>query len=521
MRRLALAALVALALLLVSAVVIRQSLRQGPLRAAAEARLSDALGQPVAIGNIGVSFVPRLALTGRDVRLGEADARAPGLDIGRVHILPRMGTLFSGRVAIEEIQLDGLAVAVLRDADGQWHVPSAAPAPTPTDDGRASVERVRIVNGRIAIFDGPLGEARETGAIEAIDTVVTVEDAGLRLPDITARIGGARISADARTDAASVRLAFSSDAIRDEDLPVLLGLAGSERPAFLRLDAPARLTADVRVNRSTLRVTGTGDLAAPAVVLDPLRLQQFESAFALDGHRLTFKPTTFQVHDGTHQGTIAVDLSRGVPQWTAESQLRGIDVNAFLAALSGRDQNVDGRGDVTASVRGRIDQALAESLTGRATLTVTDGVLRGVPLVATVNRALRLAEAEGSDTRFERLTGTFAIANERATTDDLVLDAGHVQARLAGTIGFDRSLALRGTAAVSAERTADAVGAIRELARLRGPGGRIQVPLTISGTADAPQIAVDVMGGIEKGVEDEIRRRLRDLLKGVGGRGGG
>jgi uncharacterized protein involved in outer membrane biogenesis len=519
MRRLALVAVLALALLLVAAVVIRQSLRQGPLRAAAEVRLSEALGQPVTIGDIAVSFVPRLSLTGREVQIGGRGTEAPGLGIARVHILPRLRALVSGRVDIEEIQLDGLIVAVLRDTEGRWHVPSAAPAPGATGDGRVSLERVRIVNGRIAIYDGSPADARETGAIEAIDTLMTIEEGGLRLPDITARIGGARITGDARTDASSVRLAFSADAIDDDDLPVLLGLAGSERPVFLRLGAPASLSADLRVDRSTLRVTGTGTLAAPAVALEPLHLEQFQSAFALDAARLTFTPTTFTLHGGAHEGTIAVDLSGRVPQWTAESRLRGVDVNAFLAALTGRDQQVDGRADVTASVRGRLDRALDQSLVGQASLTVADGVLRGVPLVATINRALRLGDADGGDTRFERLSGTFTLLDARATTNDLAIASGHVHARLAGTIGFDRSLALRGTAAVSAERTSQAVAAVRELARLRRPGGEIQLPLTISGTADNPAIAVDVMTVIEKGVGDELKRRLRDLFK--GGRGGG
>jgi uncharacterized protein involved in outer membrane biogenesis len=516
MRRIVLAVIVVLALLLAAAVVIRQSLRQGPLLAAAEARLSDALGQPVTIRNIGVSVVPRLALTGRDVRVGDARREAPGLAIGRVHILPRTQALFSGRIDIEEIQLDGLTIAVLRDTDGQWHVPAAAPAPGASDDGRVSLERVRIVDGRIAIHD----DARETGAIEAIETMVTIEEGGLQLPDITARIGSATITGHARTDADSVRLAFSADAIRDDDLPVLLGLAGAERPGFLRLEGPAALTADVRVNRSTLRVAGTGTVSAPNVLLDPLRLAQFESAFILDGDRLTFEPTTFQVHGGTHEGTVAVALSRSAPRWTAQSRLRDVDVNALLSALSGRDQRVDGRAAVTASLRGRLGHSLVESLTGQADVVITNGVLRDFPLVAAVNRALRLADAGGGDTRFERLTGAFALGESRARTENLALMAGHTHARLAGTIGFDRSLALKGTAAVSADRVAEAVASIRELARLRRPGGEIQVPLTISGSADNPAFAVDVMSILEQGLEDEIKRRLRDLFKRPGGRGG-
>jgi uncharacterized protein involved in outer membrane biogenesis len=520
MRRIVLAAVVALALLLVVAVVLRQSLRQGPLRAEAEARLSEALGQPVTIGDIGVSLVPRLSLTGRDVRVGTTETEAPALGIARVHILPRLRALFSGRVDIEEIQLDGLVVAVLRDPEGQWHVPAAAPAPGASGDGRVSLERVRIVNGRIAIYEGTPAVARETGAIEAIDTVVTMEDGGLRMPDITARVGSARIKGDARTDAATVSLAFSAETIDDDDLPNLLALAGSERPDFLRLDAAAALVADLRVNRSARRVTGTGTLVAPNVVLEPLRLEGFQSGFTLDGNRLTFNPTTFTLHGGRHEGTVAVDLSRQVPRWTARSRLHGVDVHAFLAALTGRDQQVDGRADVTASISGRLDHALAQSLTGQADIVVTDGVLRDFPLVAAVNRALRLADAGGSDTRFERLTGAFALGESRARTENLLLLAGHTHARLAGTIGFDRALALKGTAAVSAERVAEAVASIRELARLRRPGGEIQVPLTISGSADDPAFAVDVMSILEQGLEDEIKRRLRDLLKRPGGRGG-
>jgi uncharacterized protein involved in outer membrane biogenesis len=514
MRRVAIAGVVVLALLVLAALAVRQSLRQGPLLAAVEERLSEALGQPVTIGDLSVSFVPRVALTGREVRVGEASEQAPALDIQRIRILPRTGTLFSGRVGIEEVQLDGLTVSVLRDADGQWHVPAAVPAPATTGDGRISIERVGVVNGRVLVFDGEPGNAPgETGAIDDITAHVTIEEGGLRLSDVTARIGGAQIAGEARTDASAVRMALTADAIEDRDLPQLLRLAGSDRPEFLRLQAPASLTADLRVDRSSLRFSGEGKLSAPQVALDPLRLERFEAPFAIQDNQLSFKPATFALYGGTHQGTLLVHFGRGVPRWTMESRVRELDIAAFLIALTGRDQRVDGRADVTASLQGRIDAALDQTVGGQLELLVTNGVLREFPLVAAVNNALRLADTEGRDTRFERLSGTFTLGGARATTSNLRVDAGHVNVRAGGVIGFDRTLALRGTAAISAERVAEAAARVRELARLRSPGGEIRLPLSISGTADAPSFDIDLMTAIKEGVGDELKRRLRDLFK--------
>jgi hypothetical protein len=93
------------------------------------------------------------------------------------------------------------------------------------------------------------------------------------------------------------------------------------------------------------------------------------------------------------------------------------------------------------------------------------------------------------------------------------MTAGHVRVRAAGRIGADRSLALRGVAAVSPERSARGIASVRELSGLRNSRGEIELPLTISGTLDQPSFGLDVKGAVGKGVLDELQRRLWGIIR--------
>jgi hypothetical protein len=190
-----------------------------------------------------------------------------------------------------------------------------------------------------------------------------------------------------------------------------------------------------------------------------------------------------------------------------------MDVARFLDALNQGDQRLDGTATVTATLQGQVGASLVESVRGAMRVEVTDGVIREFPLLAYVNTALRLAEQEGRDTRFNRLTATLAIASGAATTDDLVLQAAHLRVEAAGRIGADRSLSLRGTAVLSPERSAEAIRSVRELSGLRNRRGEVEIPLTISGTLDDPGFTLDVEAVLKKGIADELRRRLRRIIK--------
>lgn len=515
MRRLLIIGGAVVVLLIAAVLLVRSSLVEAELRQAVAARLTATLGTPVSLGELDVTFLPSVSVSGSDVRVGETRVEAPAVSIDRVRILPRVWPLFSGRVVVDQLQLDGFTVSVLRDQNGRWQVPAAVPAPTSGDDGAIVIERVRLTDSRIRVFERQTAGdgARERGSIDALEADVSVADNGLRLSSIEGRIGESRISGDATVNANEAHLEITADAIPDADLPAFLGLLGSERPDPLRLSAPASIAASIAVNRSTSRLAGKGTLRAPAVVLEPLHLENFDAPFTLDASRLVFNPATFTTYGGAHRGTITFDTAASPASWTLDSRLSQLDAGAFLTALNGSDQRLDGTAALTAALRGRVGEPLAQTVTGRATVDVTDGVIRNFPLLAALGRALRLADQQGSDTRFSRLSATLAIGSGAATTDDLVLQSSDLRLEAAGRIGADRSLALRARAVLSPERSASAIASIHELSGLRNEQGQVALPLTISGTLDSPDFDIDIESIIKKGIADELRRRLRRIIK--------
>ncbi len=491
--------LAALALVL----AIRGSLVADFVREIAESRLSTAVGQPVAIGRLGFSLMPRPAFRGTDIRVGDAAQQAPAVSLDRVEVFPVLRSFVQGPIRVTEVSLDGFTVSILRDANGRWRVPAVFPAPTRGAGGGIGIDRVRVAGGRLVIFDvGANGALRERSRIDGMRTELLVGPQGLRLAPLTGRVGGAEISGEAETDPQSVRLDFSASAIRDADLPALFGLLAASRPAVLRVDEPAAASVSVRIDRATSGLRGSGTLRAPALTIEPLRLQQLDAPFVLETTQLTFAPTTFTINGGSHQGRFTLTLG-DAPAWAMDGRVHDLDVGALLDTVAGRDAKLDGRGRIDAELKGWFEPGFLTRMGGGARLVVSNGVLHDFPLLATVNRALRLSEGDGQDTRFEELSASLAIARGTATTGDLVIQAGHLRTVLSGEIGFDRSVNLRGRAIVSAERVAAAVDSVHELARLRKASGEIVLPITITGSLDAPKFDIDVGRVILEGEVDE------------------
>ena len=511
-RKLAIVAAVGLTILVIGLVFVWQALRGDQVRGAIEQRLAALLGQPVTIGELGISFSPLFSVSAAGLRIGQANVIAPALSVERIVVRPRLGPLLRRTVIIQDVELRGFVVSLLRDARGQWHVPPIAPAPGPGEGSGATIERVRVADGRIRIFDETArGEVVAASGIDGISTIIEPTREGLQLSSIEGRIGGAAIRGTARTNKRAIELEFSADEISDEDLPALIGLLGTERPPFLQLGETASVTASVGVDRASSRLSGKGSLRAARVVLEPLQIQQVNAPFTIAGDRLHFSPITFTLARGSHTGSVTMRFDP--TRWAIDSRLTGMNVKEFLDTLAGSDQRLEGFGSVSAALSGRVDEALMASATGGLRLTITDGVIRKFPMLAAIDRALKLTAQAQGDTAFERMTGTFDVGKGSARTEDLVIEARDVRVQASGRIGADRSLDMRATAVLSPERSARAIASIKELKGMRNAQGQVAVPLTIAGSLDAPAFNIDMASILKKGAMDELNRQLRRIIR--------
>ena len=528
-RRVLIAAVVLAVVFAAAALAIRSMLDADVLGRAAASRLSAALGQPVSIGRVSVSLLPSPAVVGSEIAVGPS-REAPELALRRVRIVPRLSSLISGPYVIREVTLDGLIVRIVREPTGEWTFPAVVPAPGGDEGSGLTIERVRLRGGQVRVFERSARDGlRQSSSIDDLQGEAVVEAEGIAVSPLRGRVGGASIAGEARVSPAEARVELSMPAIANDDLDEVLGLAASEPPAFLSIAAPAAAAVSVRIDRARSRLAATGSLKAPEVGFYSLRLSRLEAPLRLDGTRLRFEPATFAMYGGSHRGTMVVDLSQSPARWSLDSQVSGVDAGDFLAAMTGRDQRLDGTASATAKVGASVGDAMPRGLQGRVHVDVAAGVIREFPLLASINRVLRLAEGDTRDTRFERASATLALPGAAAgsasaaagegyaTTDDLVLQTREVRVQAAGRIGFDRSLDLSGIAIVSPERSAEAVRSVRELSGLRNDRGELELPLTISGSLDDPSFGIDLQAVIGRSIKEELKRRIRDLFRRPGG----
>jgi hypothetical protein len=525
-RRLVLFAALLLAILAAAGLlVLRATLDPEALRRAAETRLSAMLGQPVSIAGVHVSLFPVPALIGDGIVLG-AERQAPDLALQRIRIVPRLGSLLRGPYVIREVTLEGLTVRVVRESPGRWKFPPVMPVPGRDTASQAVIERVWLRGGRVLVWELSSRDGmHETSSIDDVEGEAVAGAAGLRISPIRGRVGGAAIAGEAVLDAQTARIDFGMSDIKAGDLGAVLGLAAADPPASLRLTQAAAASMSIRIDRQTFRLSGTGSVRAPDISIESIRLHGVEAPITTDGVTLTFDPATFTMYGGKHRGSVSIDLSKTPARFSLDGKVSGVDVSGFLRDFTGRDQRLDGTASAVPALRGIVGEPIPQTLDGRMQVDVADGVIREFPLLTAINRALRLAEGDARDTRFERLSATLVFQSRAArssagarapgyaTTEDLVMQARDVRVGAAGRIGFDRSLDLTGRAVLSPEKTAAAVRSVRELSGLRNDRGELELPLTITGTVDSPSIRIDLKAAVGRSIKDELRRRLRGWIR--------
>ena len=290
------------------------------------------------------------------------------------------------------------------------------------------------------------------------------------------------------------------------------GLADSRQKAQALI-----LAGKIRVNGPRVdkagAISASGKVSADRAALGTLTVTSFQSPIGFGMNRLTLGTMAFRAYSGTGSGRLTATLGTSTVSWALDTDLQRVDVDQLLSANTTARQKVSGTGTLNARLRGASLAPIERAVAGTVAMAIANGTIRDFPLLSAIYAGLKLGGGGDRDLHFQKLSGTFAVANARATTSDLVARTGELTLTAAGTIGFDQAIAFSGKAVFSAAKSGDFVRSVRELSALENADGEIEVPLAISGTLAAPHFSIDVVGLARRGVQKELQRRLGDRLK--------
>ena len=377
-----------------------------------------------------------------------------------------------------------------------------------------------------------------------------VESLDFKTLDVDVTAGKIPLSLKGSAVAGHFHGLLSSPAIHSRDLPIAVPLA---KPVVIRelaaeIDAdyppkpsvpPLRLAtlnslqATVGMGNSSIDLAGslkdgrlainasskslnTADLPAALPLRKPVEITNLDVKAALTDQQATLSQLSLHIFGGEMTGQAGLQFGNPAPPFEAKLALKGLNLGPAVDAFATDKALVGGTASADFALRGAgfTMPELTRALSGTGHVLVRDGRLDGVNLTQEVLQAFKVVGLSGDAvkaTAFSTVEGDLAIQQGVVQLQRIFADSHDFQAQAAGTIGFDRALNVKATLNLSDQLSQKLVGA-SAAARFMASKGRISVPLTITGTTDAPSYGVDIKAVAGK-VGEQLKGKVGDLLK--------
>jgi AsmA protein len=289
-------------------------------------------------------------------------------------------------------------------------------------------------------------------------------------------------------------------------------------------------------------VINTANLPVALPLQKPVDVKNLQIAAEVQGQDVLLQNFSFQLFDGqvTAQGKATSGIE-ALP-FTSNITIQGMQLGPMLNALATTQVLISGTAGANLSVQGRRLSMpdLTKSLEGTGHMAVKDGKIEGVNLLqeaASILKVAGISLENAKATAFSTLETDLAIKQGTIHVQRLLMDSHDFQATGGGAIGFDQTLNLIVNLNLSQDLS-QKIARSSPAAKLAMKGGRLSLPLMITGTVQAPSYGLDMKGlsgkvqeqaqkKVEEAVEgllkgttkpEDLKQQGRDLLKGLLGR---
>ena len=491
--------------------------------------IEDALNRKVQLRDVRLTIWPRIGarVAGFAVLDDPAFGSSPFTSLTSLDVGVKLMPLLSGKVEVEDITLRDPVIMLIKNKSGVLNVstigrtgvelPNApSRAPIPSTEGPLKILALLAVD-RVSIVGGQL-TYRDLSATKPTEYVL--QNMELLLQSV--RLGQ------------TPSLHFSA-LVQPFNLPVTLD--GTFGPLKETTDIDA-INLQLALGKTHFAITGntaghdaTVNINSPVINMahvpialplnKPVELKNVEIAAAIKGQDAHLSNLSFQLFDGQVKAQGGLTSGSDSPPFAGKATIQGLQLGLALDAVATTHVSISGTAgaDLALQGRGYSMPDLTKTLEGTSHVIVKDGKIEGVNLLQEATSALKVAGISLDDanvTAFSTIETDLAIKGGIIHVQRLLMDSHDFQATGTGTVGFDQTLNLNVTLNLSQALSQKLTGS-SPAARLAMAEGRLNVPLLITGTVQAPSYGLDskaLAGKVQEQVKEKVKEAIGDLLKG-------
>jgi AsmA protein len=523
--------LIVFGLILVTGLLLPYFLDVDRYRSFIVTTIESQTGRKASIGKIRAKFLPSVGFVVTDFHLGNPPGFAPGdvVSVGEIRGNLAWGPLLHKNLQLNSIELVNPKLTLLEDDNGKTNYDFAAPHPAgkSTDGGSSSMKldvisslaltgieltKAHVSRGKVQpeLTASKIDVALEDVALDPIDTKrwngkaslsgVEVVLPGWKVPlkfsSGQVKLAGGTL--DAEFEAALGKGADFKGSIKvaDVDKGVATFQLSTKQIDFDQLIAVQAETPPTGA-RQVAQPTGNELVASGKITAERLRWQTY-SANNLSAEVRIFKnrmeiwPFSMALYGGTLQVSARADRTQQPQRFSANVQLRNIDVNgAFSAASPESKGKVSGTAELDLQLVGSAAADWQRAISGNGKFTVRDGKLPGLNtggVAGALAGGLNMKEIP-----YRSIVGDLNVGGGRVASKNIHLDSPVAVIDLAGSFGFDNSLNYDGKIALASAAAGGGGGASGILTGILGQVtkqevSKMTVPVSIRGTFSDPKV---------------------------------
>jgi len=491
--------------------------------------IEEALKRKIELKDIRLTIFPRLGvrIAGFAVLDDPTFSSDPFASLTSLDVGVRLRPLLSKRVEVEELTLRDPLITVIKNRDGILNAstlgkkgapkPEEAPAPeAPATEGPLrilallAVDRVSITGGKLTFRD--LSAAKPTEYVLQ-DLDFLLKDVGLgKTPSLHLATLVQPLNFPVKVDGTFGPLKETSD-IEALDFTIALGKTNlAVKGSAVGGDAKLTLTS---------QAINTADLPVTLPLKKPVEVKDLQAMAEVKGQQARLNNLSFQVFNGRVKAQGGLTLGTPAAPFDGKVAVQGLQLGPVLEAVGTDKVSVSGTAATELALQGRgfSMPELTQALEGTGHMTIKDGKLEGINLMKEALTLLKVAgitQDHGKATAFSTIEGDVAIKQGVINLQRLLMDSHDFQATALGTIKFDQTLNVKANLNLP-EALSNQIAGKSPVAKLAMTGGRITVPLIITGTAQAPAYSLDakaVGAKVQEQVTDKAKEAVGELLQG-------